>query len=444
MHTLILLVALAPSQEGTVGPDRPLPPQAKLAVADPIDVWNELALGAIRSARTPPPLAARNLALLHAALFDTLNAIDGQPYEAYLFDRVAVRPMGHEVAAAACGAEVLSALYPDQAGKFTRARNSALAAAAPGEPTRLARGLGEYVGRFVVRARADDGHDRRLEHAFPLTPGVWRPTPPGYEAALLPAFGKVRRFALPAKFDLKLSPPPEMDSAEIRADLAEVRALGGMDSTTRTAGQTLIAHFWNDGAGTCTPPGHWNQIARAFTAERPMEVTQKARLFALLNLAMADAAVSCWECKFRYRLWRPVTALRRADAGWSPLLVTPPFPSYTSGHSTFSGAAATVLADVAGKDGVEFTVGSDGVPGTERAYKGFWEAAGEAGRSRIYGGIHYECDNREGLALGRRVAEEILRTRLRPPADPTRPRPPAGDGTRPMPRGPDTNTASAR
>lgn len=444
MLHLMLLVALAPSQEGTVGPDRPLPPAARDKRADPVVEWNELALSAIRGARTPPPLAARHLAILHAAIFDTVNAIDGQPYTPYLFDRIAVRPMNHEVAVAACGAEVLSALYPDQEATFARAMGRVLASVAPSEPRRLGRQLGEYVGRYIVRARSDDGHDRRGDYRFTFDPGVWRPTPPNYEPALLPQYGKVRRFALPEKFVLKFPPPPELASEEFRADLAEVRLLGELNSKTRTAAQTLTAHFWNDGPGTCTPPGHWNQIARAATIDQPMEVTQRARLFALLNLSLADAAVVCWDCKYRFRLWRPVTALRRADPAWTSLLVTPAFPSYTSGHSTFSGAAATVLADVLGKDGVEFTVGSDGVPGTDRAYKGFWAAANEAGRSRIYGGIHYECDNKEGLALGGRVAEEILRTRLLPPADPTRPRRPPGDGTRPLPRGPDTNTASAR
>src|SRR5262249_36029036 len=133
----------------------------------------------------------------------------------------------------------------------------------------------------------------------------------------------------------------------------------------------------------------------------------------------ADAGIVCWDCKYHFRYWRPVTAIREADrdgnpdtfrdARWQSLLTTPPFPSYTSGHSTFSGAAATLLAKFFGSDDVRFTVGSDGIPGTRRAYKSFSHAAHEAGRSRIYGGIHYECDNREGLALGRAVAEEVFR-----------------------------------
>lgn len=437
MLHLMLLVALAPSQEGTVGPDRSPPISPRLEKerrSDPIVAWNELALDAIRSARTPPPLAARHLAMLHAAIFDTVNAIDGQPYTPYLFDRIAVRPMNHEVAVAACGAEVLSALYPDQAVTFIRARARTLTTVEAGEARRLGDGLGRFVGRQMVAARQHDGHDTPSFYRGGLDRGVWRPTPPNYDCPLLPGLGKSKRFGISDKTVVKFQAPPALDSDEFVKDLAEVRAIGELHSATRTAGQTLIAQFWNDGPGTATPPGHWNQIARAAIADRPMEITQKARVFALLNLALADAAIVCWDCKYHYKLWRPVTALRRVDPSWTPLLNTPAFPSYTSGHSTFSGAAATILGDVLGKDEVEFTVGSDGVPGTDRTYKGFLEAAREAGRSRIYGGIHYECDNQEGLALGARVSEEILRTRLRPPADPTRP----------LPRGTDTNTASAR
>jgi hypothetical protein len=143
-----------------------------------------------------------------------------------------------------------------------------------------------------------------------------------------------------------------------------------------------------------------------------------------LNIALADAGIACWDCKFRFCYWRPIAAIRsanrtsnldtRADARWLPLLNTPPFPSYTSGHSTFSGAGATILARFFGSDQVKFSITSDGIPGTVRSYSGFWEAALEAGRSRIYGGIHYECDNRAGLAVGKAVAEEVFRTRLLP------------------------------
>ncbi|MFM7149562.1 MAG: vanadium-dependent haloperoxidase, partial [Gemmataceae bacterium] len=148
-----------------------------------------------------------------------------------------------------------------------------------------------------------------------------------------------------------------------------------------------------------------------------------------------------WEWKYRYRLWRPITAIRQVDSDWSSLLETPPFPSYTSGHSTFSGAAATILTQLLGKEGVEFAIGSDGYPGMERSFKTFWEAAEEAGKSRIYGGIHFACDNRAGLNLGKEIADSVMRSRLLPLVqDPTRPdRATSGDipAPRRIPRGPE-------
>src|SRR5262249_8226824 len=151
-------------------------------------------------------------------------------------------------------------------------------------------------------------------------------------------------------------------------------------------------------------PGHWNRIAQAVARDKKTSLAENARLFALLNAALADAGVCCWECKFKHNFWRPVTAFRAAerdgDADWTPLVVTPPFPSYVSGHSTFSAAAAAVLADFFGDD-VEFETDSDGLRGVKRKFTKFSEAAAEAGRSRIYGGIHWEFDNREGLAMGK-------------------------------------------
>jgi hypothetical protein len=151
---------------------------------------------------------------------------------------------------------------------------------------------------------------------------------------------------------------------------------------------------------------------------------ETARLFAMLNVALADAAIACWECKYRFDVWRPVTAIRNADQlknpalvadpDWTPLLVTPPFPAYTSGHSSFSGAAAAALAEFLETDRVRFTTTSDGLPGVTRSFTRFSEAANEAGMSRIYGGIHWAFDNTAGLESGRKVGEYVARNFFRP------------------------------
>lgn len=231
-------------------------------------------------------------------------------------------------------------------------------------------------------------------------------------------------FAIPVTRDFLPTAPPALNSAAYTQAWREVRDLGRRDSTMRTPEQTTIALFWDDSEGTVTPPGHWNRIAQTVSRQRDLSLADNARLFALLNISLADAGIACWEGKFGYNYWRPITAIHEAeldgnpdtapDRSWQSLLTTPPFPSYASGHSTFSGAAATALARFFGTDAIRFRIGSEGTPDVTRTYEGFWAAAQEAGRSRIYGGIHYEFDNQEGLRCGRELADFIAQRYLVP------------------------------
>jgi hypothetical protein len=216
--------------------------------------------------------------------------------------------------------------------------------------------------------------------------------------------------------------PPDLRSAEYARHFQEVKDLGSFSSTLRTREQTEIAHYWADGAGTVTPPGHWNRIAQGVARSSGLSLQENARLFALLNAALADAAIVCWDMKFACNFWRPVTAIHEADRdgneqtqpdpAWRPLLETPPFPTCTSGHSTFSGAAAETLKLFFGRDDLRFTDVSES--GRIRTFISFLEAANEAGRSRIYGGIHFEFDNAAGLESGRAVARTIFQNQMQP------------------------------
>ena len=193
----------------------------------------------------------------------------------------------------------------------------------------------------------------------------------------------------------------------------EVRQLGAASGGTRTDEQTTIARFWADGGGTYTPPGHWNEIAATVAREIGNGLADNARLFAALNLAMADAGIAAWDAKYAAEFWRPITAIQQADrdgnpatipdSTWTPLLVTPPFPEYVSGHSTFSGAAAAILAGFFGNE-TTFSSETPGLTGVTRTFTSFTQAAEEAGRSRIYGGIHFEFSNADGQSLGRSIA----------------------------------------
>src|SRR5439155_2374215 len=177
----------------------------------------------------------------------------------------------------------------------------------------------------------------------------------------------------------------------------------GKHSKARTKDQTEIALFWADDLGTVTPPGHWNRIAQTIALERGNTLAENARLFAHLNIALSDAGVLCWVIKFTFEFWRPITAIRETerDDDWTPLLNTPPFPAYVSGHSTFSGAAASVLAESFGTDKIKFETACDSLPDVKRKFTSLSAAAEEAGMSRIYGGIHWHFDNVEGLKVGR-------------------------------------------
>jgi membrane-associated phospholipid phosphatase len=228
--------------------------------------------------------------------------------------------------------------------------------------------------------------------------------------------------------------PPALASTDYAAAVDQVRRLGSAGSTERTADQTAIANFWADGGGTSTPPGHWNQIAMDIGLEHNQSLLENARMLALVNFAMADAGIASWDAKYASNLWRPIDAIHladtdgnaatTADAAWSPLLNTPSFPSYVSGHSTFSAAAAEVLTALLGEN-VAFTTradpGSTGVwppaddvaPLQVRSFDSFDSAAQEAGISRIYGGIHYSFDNAAGLELGHDIGQLVIASLLK-------------------------------
>lgn len=398
------------------------PTQVPQSGDDVVLQWNEAALQAIRAAKTPPPLAARHLAIVHIAMVD---AVAGVRHTCRPFEVEVNAPAGTsaDAAAAAAAHQVLIDLYPARTRQFDEILAKALVDV---DEDAVEKGLtlGRYVAKEVLAWRAEDGADRAVRFTPKHGPGEWAPTPPAYAKPLAPHWPTLTCFALRRGFQFRADGPPKLTDKAYAVAFDEVKRLGGKDSKSRTAEQTEIALFWADGEGTVTPPGHWNRIAQAVSRDRRLSLDEKARLFALLNVALADVGIACWDCKYHFRFWRPIQGIREAEADdnpdttadrdWEPLLVTPPFPSYTSGHSSFSGAAATILAAVVGSDPVRFQTTSDGLPGVTRRFSGFWTAAEEAGMSRIYGGIHWQFDNTDGLAGGKKVAEHVLTHCLKP------------------------------
>jgi membrane-associated phospholipid phosphatase len=220
-----------------------------------------------------------------------------------------------------------------------------------------------------------------------------------------------------------LPPKLELSSVQYAKDLEEVRIYGAKQSTVRTPDQTAAAAFWSLGSNTDSPAGVWNRIANQISAQKKLNALQQTRLLALLNIAQADSAIATWTAKYHYNFWRPNTAIREAfkvpnspikpDPNWVPLLPTPNHPSYVSGHSAFSRASATILANQFGEIPFE-TFGDPNAPKTTRKFESFDQAANEAGMSRIYGGIHFQFDNVEGQKIGRAVANETLNMMLKP------------------------------
>jgi hypothetical protein len=287
--------------------------------------------------------------------------------------------------------------------------------------------LGQAIGEAMLEMRAGDGANADSDYASGDQPGDWIPTEPDFADPLLPQWRYLEPFAIDSPVSFRPSPPPPIDSAAYAASVDQVMQIGGTESLIRTSDQSEIATFWADGSGTFTPPGRWNQIAADVTSSRDLSLVEKARVFSLLNIALADAGIASWDAKYEYDLWRPIGAIRKAeidgndatiaDPEWTPIVVNPPFPTYTSGHSSFSGAADAVLTGLLG-DSVAFTSDGEITDGEgqpiERSFDSFTSAAEEAGMSRVYGGIHFDFDNTAGLEAGRGIGADVINRILRP------------------------------
>ncbi|MDZ4849446.1 MAG: phosphatase PAP2 family protein [Pirellulaceae bacterium] len=376
-----------------------------------------------------PPVAARNLAMVHAAMYDAVNAIE-KTHQPYHVDVAAPAGASPVAAAAAAAQRVASQLYQeaDERAVFDAALAESLATVPDGPGKSAGIALGQQVGDAILAWRSSDGASANIPYTPGKKTGDWNRTFPDFLPSLLPQWPKIVPFAMPSGSQFRPAAPPPLDSAEYAANVDEVMQIGGLNSSSRSVEQSEIAIFWADGGGTFTPAGHWNQIASDVSLATGASMADNARLFALLNIAMADAGIAAWDAKYAFNLWRPIDAIRRgdtdgnlltiADPNWTPLLKSPPFPTYTSGHSTFSGAADAVLTSFFGPD-FHFTTTADGHNGftqrplsdqqvKTRSFNSFTQAANEAGRSRIYGGIHFAFDNTAGLSAGRSIGRYVI------------------------------------
>lgn len=412
---------------------------ARAHAADDVVAWNDKILSVLALSGQNNVVQTRSLAMAHAAIHDALNAIDHR-YRRYAFRGHTVHWASAEGAVAAAAYGVLAGVIPDfgTAAQQTAALEAAterLTASLSAIPDGPAKTEGMFVGQVAAAAilalRDGDGATSNIPYT-PLTgPGYWQPTPnpnppdpaiggPGFQDALLPGWGNLTPFTLRSGEQFRPDGPPALTSRRYARDYEEVMILGERLSVVRTAEQSEIARFWYEGS-----QAGWNRIARVVASHHVLDLWEQARLFALLNFAMADGFIAGWDTRYFYNFWRPVTAIREGDNDgndrtigdplWESFLNTPAIPDYPSTHSVLGAAAARVLARFFEHDEIAFVVTS-GAPfaGITRAFSSFSEAARENADSRVYAGIHFRTACRDGLRLGRSIGAWVVNNYLEP------------------------------
>jgi membrane-associated phospholipid phosphatase len=399
--------------------------QSTTDVADspnPVIEWNKTLLTIVRTPGAQPPTihSTRNFAMLHVAMFDAVNDIAAR-FSPYLVRRSTEPRTASPVAAADQAAhDVLLALYPDFQSMLDAQLQEDLGQIADGPEKTSGIAEGAAVAADVVAFRVNDGSNiTPPPFKAGSAPGDYQLTPPNFAPADFRQWPGVALFALARADEFRPVPPPQLTSEEYVSVFNEVKSLGIAASTTRTADQTVIGKFWNGNI-----QDFWNEIAQTAVAAHNLSLLQSARLFALLNISLADTTISFFEAKYTYSFWRPVTAIRlagedndprtQADPNWLPLSnKTAPDPSYPGAHSAISFAGAQVMRATFG-DRFTFDVTSESLPGVTRHFTSFTAAAEEAGLSRIYAGQHFRTDHNAGKLLGQQVAESVIDTMLLP------------------------------
>ena len=455
------------------------PPQSAHASSNAVDHWNRIAIDASGLDHTPvapgetrvfgeqlgPARASRAIAIVQIAVFEAANATAPR-YRSYAGVAPAPHATSADAAVAQAAHDTLVAMFPSQAPAFDAQLATDLAGVHGRRPRELGVELGSRAAAAVLAMRDGDGSatpEPRLGTGYITSdaPGFWRQDPVSLVPIALGAhWSDVRPFVLESATQFRAPAPPAMNSAAYTAAYDEAKALGGdgvHTATSRTPEQTFIGTFWAyDGTPSlCAPPRFYNQIAALIADQRgTFDLVERARLFALVNTAMADAGIAVWESKFHYELWRPITAIRESDPGTGPsgagdgnaLTIgdpafvplgapasnltgpnfTPPFPAYPSGHAGFGGALFETLRRFYGTDAIAFTVVSDEFDGVTRdregnvrplrprAFATLSAAEEENGQSRIYLGIHWSFDKTAGIAQGRQVADWVFDHAFRP------------------------------
>jgi hypothetical protein len=380
--------------------------------------WSRAAYAVIRADNgyANPMAATRVLAMMHLAMHDAVNA--AQPRYATSLRVPGNAEADPAVAAVTAAHDVLRGLYPAHEKLIAAERDKAMIDAGVGPRIEAGKTLGAAVAAAILADRKSDGADASEPYAEKAVPGRYRFVP-GTKQIAAPHWRKIRPFVLAAPDQFRTAAPPALGSTAYAVAYNEVKATGGAVSAERKPDETAYAAFWYEFSDI-----GWNRVARVAARQRNLDLWDSARLFALVNVAMADSYIAGWDSKLAHDSWRPVTAIRLAaddgngatapDANWTSMLPTPPIQDHPSTHATLGAAAAVVLADVVG-DALAFTMTSTSArpDSPARSFPGFAMAAKENAESRIKAGLHFRFATDAGLELGRRIGTQAAQS-LRP------------------------------
>jgi hypothetical protein len=363
----------------------------------------------------------RHQAMMHIAMHDALNAVDPR-YDQYAY--TGRSPHADPVAAAAKAAhDVLVAVYPAQQAKLDTELATWLGKVPDGSAKTRALTVGAGAASAIVELRQDDGTEVDLfspDYEPGTRPGDYQFVPP-YDVTLAKDFRDATPFGLRSARQFRVPAPPALRSRAYAKAYNEVRSVGAVDSTTRTADQSSYAHWWYESAEI-----GWARIARVTTTSEDLELWRAARMFALLSMTFYDGYLAGWDSKYHWDRWRPTTAIRAGDtdgnrrtvkdAGWESYLEVPPVSDYPSTHSVLGAGAAEVLRRGFRTDRVPFAMDSTTALPTDpvRSFTTFTQASDENADSRVRAGIHFRFSTKQGKALGRDVGRYIVRHELRP------------------------------
>ncbi len=370
----------------------------------------------VDSGNIDPLPATRTLSIVHVAMHDAINSVDS------IYDRYAYTPRdssAHPVAAAAAAAHrVLVRTFPGQTADLDAKLATSLAAVPNGTSETRGVTLGVAVGNFIFDMRANDGAAQAATAYTPGTgPGKYQFVPPFDGFVNKPGWRFVRPWVMSSPSQFRSAPPPSLTSTTYKNGYNEVKLSGILSGSDRSTDETKFGKFWYENSDT-----GWNRIARTVAQSKGLLLYSTARLFALMNMAMADGFVAGWDSKFHYDFWRPFTAIRAGSTGvtanptWEPLLATPPVQDYPSTHSVLGRAAAEVLRSVLG-DNTSFTATSSSAeqPFVEtRSFTSFTQAALQNADSRVQAGLHFRFSCNAGLLMGEQIGDRAYDNFLRP------------------------------